>query len=68
MVSELWMLQFALVHIHYYSMYSICRHVSDDKGRTHELEQSAVKCMRGILFCYMRQSEKVIVNSLLVLL
>lgn len=36
-----------------------CRHVGDDKGRTHELEQSAVKCMRGILFCYMRQSEKV---------
>jgi len=35
------------------------RHVGDDKGRTHELEQSAVKCMRGILFCYMRQSEKV---------
>ena len=38
----------------------ICRHVGDDKGRTHELEQSAVKCMRGILFCYMRQAEKVI--------
>eukprot|EP00794_Sanderia_malayensis_P016175 gene16175-17800_t len=35
------------------------RHLDDDEGRTHELEQSAVKCMRGILFCYMRQCSKV---------
>jgi phosphorylase kinase alpha/beta subunit len=35
------------------------RRIDDDKGRTYELEQSAVKCMRGILFCYMRQSHKV---------
>ncbi|XP_066917591.1 phosphorylase b kinase regulatory subunit beta-like [Clytia hemisphaerica] len=34
------------------------RHVDDDEGRTFELEQSAVKCMRGILFFYMRQSEQ----------
>ncbi|XP_065827266.1 phosphorylase b kinase regulatory subunit beta-like [Oscarella lobularis] len=34
------------------------RRIDDDRGRTYELEQSAVKCMRGILFCYMRQSEK----------
>ena len=34
------------------------RHVGDDKGRTYELEQSAVKCMRGILYCYMRQAKK----------
>ena len=40
------------------------RHVGDDKGRTHELEQSAVKCMRGILFCYMRQAEKVVLLKL----
>lgn len=25
----------------------------------YELEQTAVKCMRGILFCYMKQSTKV---------
>jgi phosphorylase kinase alpha/beta subunit len=37
----------------------IGRRIDDDKGRTYELEQSAVKCMRGILFCYMRQSHKV---------
>ncbi|XP_018613664.1 phosphorylase b kinase regulatory subunit beta isoform X3 [Scleropages formosus] len=35
------------------------RRIDDDLGRTHELEHSAVKCMRGILYCYMRQSDKV---------
>ncbi|XP_071752313.1 phosphorylase b kinase regulatory subunit beta isoform X2 [Centroberyx gerrardi] len=35
------------------------RRIDDDMGRTHELEHSAVKCMRGILYCYMRQSDKV---------
>jgi len=35
------------------------RHIDDDEGRTHALEQSAIKCMRGILFCYMRQCHKV---------
>lgn len=32
------------------------RKIDNDDGRTYELEQSAVKCMRGILYCYMRQS------------
>ncbi|XP_048402628.1 phosphorylase b kinase regulatory subunit beta isoform X1 [Stegostoma tigrinum] len=35
------------------------RRIDDDKGRTHELEYCAVKCMRGILYCYMRQADKV---------
>nr|XP_023673751.1 phosphorylase b kinase regulatory subunit beta isoform X1 [Paramormyrops kingsleyae] len=35
------------------------RRLDDDMGRTHELEHSAIKCMRGILYCYMRQSAKV---------
>ncbi|XP_059369804.1 phosphorylase b kinase regulatory subunit beta isoform X1 [Carassius carassius] len=35
------------------------RGIDDDMGRTHELEHSAIKCMRGILYCYMRQSDKV---------
>uniref|UniRef100_A0A8C4QQZ7 Phosphorylase b kinase regulatory subunit n=1 Tax=Eptatretus burgeri TaxID=7764 RepID=A0A8C4QQZ7_EPTBU len=34
------------------------RRIDDDKGRKHELESCAVKCMRGILYCYMRQSHK----------
>uniref|UniRef100_A0A8B9HNQ2 Phosphorylase b kinase regulatory subunit n=1 Tax=Astyanax mexicanus TaxID=7994 RepID=A0A8B9HNQ2_ASTMX len=35
------------------------RRIDDDMGRTHELEHSAIKCMRGILYCYMRQSDTV---------
>ncbi|XP_030620490.1 phosphorylase b kinase regulatory subunit beta isoform X3 [Chanos chanos] len=35
------------------------RRIDDDMGRTHELEHSAIKCMRGILYCYMRQAKKV---------
>ncbi|KAL9975501.1 hypothetical protein ACROYT_G012666 [Oculina patagonica] len=35
------------------------RHIDDSKGRAYELQQSVVKCMRGILFCYMRQADKV---------
>ena len=35
------------------------RKVDNDKGRTYELEQSVVKCMRGLLFSMLRQSEKV---------
>ncbi|XP_022107548.1 phosphorylase b kinase regulatory subunit beta-like [Acanthaster planci] len=34
------------------------RKIDNDHGRTYELEQSAVKCMRGILYCYLRQAEK----------
>ena len=40
-------------------MSAACRHVGNDCGRVYELEQTAVKCMRGILFCYMKQSKKV---------
>ncbi|XP_033753778.1 phosphorylase b kinase regulatory subunit beta-like isoform X2 [Pecten maximus] len=35
------------------------RKIDDDEGRTHELSMSAVKCMRGILFCWIRQADKV---------
>ncbi|XP_037000754.2 phosphorylase b kinase regulatory subunit beta isoform X3 [Artibeus jamaicensis] len=35
------------------------RRIDDDQGRTHELEHSAIKCMRGVLYCYMRQADKV---------
>uniref|UniRef100_A0AAV2LSS9 Phosphorylase b kinase regulatory subunit n=1 Tax=Knipowitschia caucasica TaxID=637954 RepID=A0AAV2LSS9_KNICA len=37
------------------------RRIDDDMGRTHELEHSAIKCMRGILYCYMRQADKHVV-------
>lgn len=39
------------------------RRLDDDKGRTHELCQSAVKCMRGILACWLRQADKVHFNN-----
>jgi len=35
------------------------RRIDDDKGRTHELAQCAVKCMRGILECWLKQADKV---------
>lgn len=35
------------------------RKIDDDQGRTYELGQAAVKCMRGIMFCWMRQADKV---------
>ncbi|KAL3859718.1 hypothetical protein ACJMK2_009920 [Sinanodonta woodiana] len=34
------------------------RRIDNDQGRTHELAQVAVKCMRGILFCWIRQADK----------
>lgn len=33
--------------------------IDSDNGRTHELGQCVVKCMRGILYCWMRQAHKV---------
>lgn len=66
-ISELCMLYLEL-HMYIKHILPIYRHVGDDKGRTHELEQSAVKCMRGILFCYMRQSDKVIQALFIVIL
>jgi len=35
------------------------RRIDDDRGRAHELSQSAVKCMRGILECWLHQADKV---------
>ncbi|CAF2643856.1 unnamed protein product [Rotaria sp. Silwood2] len=33
--------------------------IDNDQGRAHELGQAAVKCMRGILNCWMKQAKKV---------
>ena len=38
--------------VSYYS-----RRLDDNRGRQSELRQTAVKTMRGILFCWMMQSE-----------
>ena len=35
------------------------RKIDDDQGRVHELGQAAVKSMRGVLQCWIRQADKV---------
>ncbi|XP_046550516.1 LOW QUALITY PROTEIN: phosphorylase b kinase regulatory subunit beta-like [Haliotis rubra] len=42
-----------------WSLSQAYRRIDDDQGKTHELGQIAVKCMRGILFCWIRQADKV---------
>ncbi|KAJ8303410.1 hypothetical protein KUTeg_019806 [Tegillarca granosa] len=42
-----------------WSLSQAYRRVDDDLGRAQELSQTAVKCMRGILFCWIRQADKV---------
>lgn len=44
--------------------YIICsylnsRRIDDDRGKSHELGQSTVKCMRGILECWIKQAARV---------
>lgn len=35
------------------------RRIDDDRGKSYELGQSAVKCMRGILECWIKQASRV---------
>ncbi|XP_026682432.1 probable phosphorylase b kinase regulatory subunit beta isoform X3 [Diaphorina citri] len=35
-----------------WSLYQAYRRIDDDRGKSYELGQSAVKCMRGILECW----------------
>ena len=42
-----------------FGLYLAYSRVDDDSGRAFELEHSVVKCMRGLLFCMMRQVHKV---------
>ncbi|XP_042909770.1 probable phosphorylase b kinase regulatory subunit beta isoform X3 [Parasteatoda tepidariorum] len=41
-----------------WSLYQAYKRIDDDRGKAYELGQSTVKCMRGILFCWMRQAEE----------
>ncbi|GFS71834.1 probable phosphorylase b kinase regulatory subunit beta [Nephila pilipes] len=45
-----------------WSLYQAYKRIDDDRGKAYELGQSAVKCMRGILFCWMRQAEEKLEN------
>ncbi|XP_064467094.1 probable phosphorylase b kinase regulatory subunit beta isoform X3 [Ornithodoros turicata] len=40
-----------------WSLYQSYKRIDDDRGKSYELGQSVVKCMRGILFCWMRQAK-----------
>lgn len=41
------------------SNYYFFRRIDDDRGKSYELGQSAVKCMRGILECWIKQAARV---------
>lgn len=40
-------------------LFSSCRRIDDDRGKSYELGQSAVKCFRGILRCWLQVAYKV---------
>ncbi|XP_011632500.1 probable phosphorylase b kinase regulatory subunit beta isoform X2 [Pogonomyrmex barbatus] len=42
-----------------WSLYQAYRRIDDDRGKSYELGQSAIKCMRGILECWIKQSSRV---------
>ncbi|XP_032687816.1 probable phosphorylase b kinase regulatory subunit beta isoform X2 [Odontomachus brunneus] len=42
-----------------WSLYQAYRRIDDDRGKSYELGQSAIKCMRGILECWVKQSSRV---------
>ncbi|XP_046961830.1 probable phosphorylase b kinase regulatory subunit beta [Vanessa cardui] len=42
-----------------WGLYQAYRRIDDDRGKSHELGQSTVKCMRGILECWIKQSARV---------
>ena len=37
----------------------VVRRIDDDRGRTYELGEACVKCMRGILGCWLQQADRV---------
>jgi len=41
-----------------WSLYQAYKRIDDDRGKSYELGQSCVFCMRGILKCWMKQSNK----------
>uniref|UniRef100_A0A1B0APT6 Phosphorylase b kinase regulatory subunit n=1 Tax=Glossina palpalis gambiensis TaxID=67801 RepID=A0A1B0APT6_9MUSC len=42
-----------------WSLYQTYRRTDDDRGESYELGQSTVKCMRGILQCWIKQACRV---------
>lgn len=42
-----------------WGLYQAYRRIDDDRGKSYELGQSTVKCMRGILECWVKQAARV---------
>ncbi|CAG9825330.1 unnamed protein product [Phaedon cochleariae] len=42
-----------------WGLFQAYRRIDDDRGKSYELGQSTVKCMRGILECWVKQAEKI---------
>ncbi|KAG5879244.1 hypothetical protein JTB14_017097 [Gonioctena quinquepunctata] len=42
-----------------WGLYQAYRRIDDDRGKSYELGQSTVKCMRGILECWERQAKRI---------
>uniref|UniRef100_A0A1Y1M5A6 Phosphorylase b kinase regulatory subunit n=1 Tax=Photinus pyralis TaxID=7054 RepID=A0A1Y1M5A6_PHOPY len=42
-----------------WGLYQAYRRIDDDRGKSYELGQSAVKCMRGILQCWIKQAARI---------
>lgn len=42
-----------------YLVLFVLRRIDDDRGKSYELGQSAVKCMRGILECWIKQATRI---------
>nr|CAI5845347.1 unnamed protein product [Callosobruchus analis] len=42
-----------------WGLYQAYRRIDDDRGKSYELGQSTVKCMRGILECWMKQAPRI---------
>ncbi|CAH4014674.1 unnamed protein product [Pieris brassicae] len=42
-----------------WGLYQAYRRIDDDRGKSHELGQSTVKCMRGVLECWIKQAARV---------
>ncbi|CAH1368386.1 unnamed protein product [Tenebrio molitor] len=42
-----------------WGLYQAYRRIDDDRGKSYELGQSAVKCMRGILECWIKQAARI---------
>lgn len=56
--SEVQAINCWLSHIFVFLFY-LYRRIDDDRGKSYELGQSAVKCMRGILECWIKQAYRV---------